>query len=1187
MRRLLVLLSLLALLPTANAALVNTGATTYASSSTDSSFSLNLPASVSIGDLLLAQINYGSTGIAITPPSGWTKLREDTNSSDHQYLYYRFAVAGDTPGAATSWNLSGKIRVAASLSGVHSDLGRTIVLGTNAVNTGSGSTLSGGSLSATAIGELLRFFGMESGNNPGFTLSGNLTQLAAATSSNTSSGASIATASHAIGGAGSTGADTASTSLSTNWIVQSLLLTEAPLAKPTTCYTDSFSNTSTFSQNWVTTSVGTTAFTPTITGGLLELTSDTGYISTGATLQRLFPTTNLIYVEFNAYSYPNSSGADGIAVTLSDASITPQPGGFGGSLGYAQRTGINGFAGGWLGAAIDDYGNYSNPTEGRIGGPGFYPDAVAIRGSGSGQNGYAYVAGTAANLNPSVDSSSTSPAPGYRYRFIIDAAAAGQTYVTVDRDTTGSGNSYANLIPTFNIAAASGQAALPANLMLTLTGSTGGSSNIHEIGNLSVCATNIQPVNQVDHFQFQYNTPGLTCEPSSVTILACANAACSTLMPGTTTVTLNPANGWVGGNTVQLVNGTATVQLNQPTAGTATLSVASSSPGAKPFSQYVCNGVSSASCSLPFNNAGLSFTVPNVTANKPSGAVTLRAVRNSGDATNSCVALFQNSKQNINFWSGYTTPSSGTIPVELRPGSGSGAFTSISGASPGTPLTLTFDSNGQTTFELRYQDAGLMALNAQYNGSGTYAGLVLSGTDSFVSSPAGFCIRAPVPGSSPATYYSCTSNFASCPVIAAAGNPFTLNISAVNWDIDGDTDFCTSSSGSGNVVTPNYAQNSLTLGSQFGLTSAQFAPPPTGTASNGALSPATVNITAGGTVSLSNATESEVGAFNFTVSPPAYFGVSIPASTSAIIGRFTPHHFAIPSGSALINRSSCSTPPAFTYLGEPLTLTYQVNALNAGNVVTQNYQGIFATLLTYKQSNTTAIATGPALTALAVSDTTNGQPNLFSWINGQSSVTSPVMVAKGTAPVGPYTGVVFGIATVDSDNVGATGFNLDTDVPAVTPVVFDHVQIGNATELLYGRLSLDSVAGPANLPLPLPVTAQYWNGSAFVTNTSDTNCTAIASTLGTLSSYQGQLSAGETTLSGSGTITNGQLNALQLSAPGANISGSVNVTLDLTYLPWLQFDWNGDGSLDTSVTGTASFGLYRGSDRVIYWRETP
>ncbi|WP_334313514.1 DUF6701 domain-containing protein [Psychrosphaera algicola] len=56
---------------------------------------------------------------------------------------------------------------------------------------------------------------------------------------------------------------------------------------------------------------------------------------------------------------------------------------------------------------------------------------------------------------------------------------------------------------------------------------------------------------------------------------------------------------------------------------------------------------------------------------------------------------------------------------------------------------------------------------------------------------------------------------------------------------------------------------------------------------------------------------------------------------------------------------------------------------------------------------------------------------------------------------------------------------------------------------------------------------------------------------------------------------------------GDGLVGGINIGIDLsTDLPWLQFDWDGDGTLDTSVpTTSVVFGRYRGNDRIIYRRE--
>ncbi|MDY7024667.1 MAG: DUF4347 domain-containing protein, partial [Cyanobacteriota bacterium] len=86
-------------------------------------------------------------------------------------------------------------------------------------------------------------------------------------------------------------------------------------------------------------------------------------------------------VTFDFHTY-NGTGADGFSFFLIDGEASPQTSGsFGGSLGYAQRSARDGLEGGYLGIGFDELGNFANPTEGRVGGPGRTSDAVTIRGS--------------------------------------------------------------------------------------------------------------------------------------------------------------------------------------------------------------------------------------------------------------------------------------------------------------------------------------------------------------------------------------------------------------------------------------------------------------------------------------------------------------------------------------------------------------------------------------------------------------------------------------------------------------------------------------------------------------------------------------------------------------------------------------------------------------------------------------
>lgn len=50
----------------------------------------------------------------------------------------------------------------------------------------------------------------------------------------------------------------------------------------------------------------------------------------------------------------------------------------------------------------------------------------------------------------------------------------------------------------------------------------------------------------------------------------------------------------------------------------------------------------------------------------------------------------------------------------------------------------------------------------------------------------------------------------------------------------------------------------------------------------------------------------------------------------------------------------------------------------------------------------------------------------------------------------------------------------------------------------------------------------------------------------------------------------------------------IDSVLDLNAhnLLWLAEDKDGDNNFDQTTQGRAQFGLYRGSDRVIWWRES-
>lgn len=1120
---------------------------------TSNAITLNLsrPSNLQSGDLLLAQISWRGNRTIDAVPTGWV-LRELNldNNLIRQAIYskvvtaieptsyvWRFSSSGRNAGGISAWRgVDSSEPIVASNSNV--DYDNTLVAPQVFVSIPNTVAVS---LFASAYG------------NTSVTVDTDLNYLYADRTSAGYNGLSIASGWLAEPTAGTLGPYYAGAAY--YYYVASTIILKPAATVTLTCLPDDF-NRSTLGGDWATASISGSFGHPRIVSNRMRITDSSGNVSTAATLQRQFPTTgNLIVVEFKYYAYSssNASGADGIAVIFSDASITPQPGGFGGSLGYAQRSGIDGFAGGWLAVGLDEYGNFSNPTEGRIGGPGFRADAITVRGSGSGTSGYRYISGTT-SLSPGVDDNSfgSSPAPGHSYRITIDARTAGIVPVTIERDTSG-GTAYSTVLSIANVLSATGQAALPEDLMLSFTGSTGGSVNVHEIDDLGVCAINMQALTTVDHFRFITDGEGLTCAPESITVLACADSSCSTQVAEDVDITLSPT-GWIGGDSQTLSNGAGLLQLQRTTA-TATalaLDVLSSDPPLKAFAnspQCFTSGNTPIACEIMFRDAGFVFDVPTLTANRTATNISVQALR-TAPPSGVCVPAWEG-EHSVGFYSGHVTPATGTMAVSVN---GNAIGTSAAAA---TPVLLDFDATGTALISVHYADAGAMQLNALYNGSaGTGdAGLVLAGSDQFVSLPAGFCVQAKTLANNTVAQPNCADS--SCPMYQRAGVNFPFSVTAMAWQADGETDtaFC-----SGNASTPNFA-GAVSLNHDMLDSTIE-----------GNFSASNVNLSAGSFSG--NGQFSEVGRFTLTTAG-SYLGETLPASKSAAIGRIVPDRYElIVSG----YEAHCTTADDFSYAGlkdshagESFAIATTVNAVNAGGALTQNYQGGYAKLqnaaVNFVDRNAGADATDGEFV---------NEGHQLEFIEG---VGTPRLIATGVSgnvPAyyqflsarAPYS-VALRLDVSDSDSISGSS-------PEQGPV-----------EFRLGRLAMDNAYGPEQLPLPIPLRAEYFDGSRWQRNHADFCSEYIRTSVGR-DQFTGTLTDALTTVENPIVSTSLQTGLsqtgapLRLRAPGLNQYGSLRVQLNVP--SWLQFDWDGDGSVDLP-TATATFGRYRGSDRVIFWRE--
>jgi hypothetical protein len=213
--------------------------------------------------------------------------------------------------------------------------------------------------------------------------------------------------------------------------------------------------------------------------GYLRLTKAAQYESGYAIGNNQFPATEGFSIAFEFFSYGSLDvAADGLSVFLVDADKTSastfEAGQTGGSLGYV------GVANAYLGIGLDEFGNFSNPDVLRVGGPGRYPQSIALRGAGNGYtSGFPYLGGTktlpyslsVAKVRAQVGS------PDYRRVFINAVPQNGAFLLTVRLQH---GNMIETVINELSVPAP------PTNLRIGLAGSTGDNTGIHEIRKLQV-----------------------------------------------------------------------------------------------------------------------------------------------------------------------------------------------------------------------------------------------------------------------------------------------------------------------------------------------------------------------------------------------------------------------------------------------------------------------------------------------------------------------------------------------------------------------------------------------------------------------------------------------------------------------------------------------------------------------------
>ncbi|EKO3687956.1 MSHA biogenesis protein MshQ [Vibrio metschnikovii] len=994
------------------------------------------------------------------------------------------------------------------------------------------------------------------------------------------------------------------------------------------CFNDNF-NQSDLTQNWVTFK-SSGDFTPKIVGNRLRLTEAVREQATAVTYQRIFPAAgNIVQVEFEHYAWANmlGVGGDGMAIIFSDASVTPKTGGYGGSLGYAPLIEMSvpvnkpGFAGGWLGIGIDEYGNFSNFNEGRNGGVGFRSQSVAVRGSQA--SNYLYLAGTQANLSPPIDvrayctrnflgrctqTAFDGEGPKHKYLITIDSRNPSNVTLKVERKY----NSILEpetLIYREHLTAINNMET-PEDLFLSITASTGGSVNHHEIDNFRVCALKSREVGeQVDHFRFTLPASnGLTCDAADVQIRACANSNCSELYQKPVSVNLTPnaspsaSGGWEGGKQINFANGIANLKLRRNTPGSVIVGVQSSTPSRKPYTTNLCSrgggAYSAQNCSLVFSDSGFIIDVPHAYANQlVTGTITALS---KGDNPEQCIPSFGDVSKEVALWSKYNTPSGG-------PG-----FLAMNVVVNGSPISnnrealkyhsLYFDQNGQAEFQLTYREAGSLAFHARFNGSGDEQDLLLEGKANFIRVPKALIVRAE---NYDGKDELCDNDHINCPIFARAGEDFKLTISPIAYSSNNDHLPISNFEYQGLELTNNVvAPAKIELGGR-----------------DGQLNNPSYDHLLGDTTTIWR-NINEVGVFEFSMKPPTDYwlteaseasepssinlveeGLEIDVVPSGPIGRFIPAYFDVSPMTVTLAAACNSDENSFTYLGQPFGYANNpglyLRPKSGSGSDTLNY--LIGDWWRYDNDweNREYINNINSLTVEKVSLNANviRQPSLGS---GVILNDEQLRYQKPIDPMVPFNAdfnLQLSINDLrDSDDVCyRTSYSEDC-------LGYTFENIDQTMPLYWGRLTIEDVFGPETQGLEQPIYVERYTSNGFVRTTED-NCTALPAITGFIlqsddyvvvtegSAVPPQVLAEHT----AGNFAQGK-RIVRFSAPGAGVRGVIDTMLNLNThnLMWLA-EPDDEKTLEDqpwqyyfkdSTQGQVQFGLYRGNDRVIWWRET-
>nr|WP_237732732.1 DUF6701 domain-containing protein [Shewanella schlegeliana] len=704
----------------------------------------------------------------------------------------------------------------------------------------------------------------------------------------------------------------------------------------------------------------------------------------------------------------------------------------------------------------------------------------------------------------------------------------------------------------------------------------------------------------VNHYRISFNSGALSCAAKSITIQACANPDCTSLLsdPASVTLTKNNTN-----YTRETFTGNTATELWHPEGGLVTLGLSSTLPTAN-YSCYIDgNLVTNAQCQLNFEDSGIYFDIDDSTACKNSNNFELFAVKKD-QVTQQCVPLFANKTKPVSMAFNYITPDSAGIneaaKLTINSLNAPNASKVIDGGSS-EELQVHFDANGKALLNVNYPEAGKVELAATLtetisspDGS-TSETLILEHSDQFVAKPDGFHFF------NDSGRNGCTG--ASCELSAKAGADFKMNVKAV-CGVDDGTAY------KDRVPLKNFQLTDLKIKpvlqaplvsngdikdgglGGLGLTSLSF------TKANSA------------PLRLTDQTYSEVGAMSVALDGELnYLGASIPEthSSSEIFGRFSPYYLTVTANTPHLT-AQCGS---FTYMDQPFGFstgeepTLSIIGKSKSGAITNNYQvgdwwryqGKQWLDRSYRDTSGATSIDGAALQVLdesPISGTVDYYPN-----NEDNSIQRAYLsgaqlhYGRSASLAVPFNGL-FDLELSKADVTDKDGICYqDNAAAACIGLTFTDIAKDDAFALRYGRFVMQNAYGPSSEELRLEVGTQYVGaGGEWLTN-SDDSCSVFDTTSATESADIGLHLSPDAGLEGVQGYTRpggtGKAGAIGLGSgfiyfPAPHADGEVGLQQHVDR--WLQWYWNYDSNSGLQdPRSTAYFGTYRGHDRIIYWRE--